>query len=219
MDEDAHRRQFQFWFGGGANPEIARRFAGTHEDAARGALDSWAGTPHGRLALIIVLDQFSRGLHGGSAEAYAQDNKAVALALDGLACGFYQQLATVWEKTFFMLPLGHSEQLAHVDRCIALADALIAEAPAQVRRLYEFSASQARGHRDVLARFGRQPHRNAVLGRELDGRGTGLPGGRGFRAPAVIFRLGRVTERSPAPKKNFVRLSAPGRPVRRPDGE
>ena len=165
-DEDAHRRQFQFWFGGGANSEIARAFAGTHAAAARGALDSWADNARGRLALIIVLDQFSRSLHGGSAEAYAQDGKAIALALDGLARGFYERLAHVWEKTFFMLPLGHSEQLAHLDRCIALADALIAEAPAQVRRLYEFSASQARGHREILARFGRQPHRNAALGRD-----------------------------------------------------
>jgi uncharacterized protein (DUF924 family) len=164
-DEDTHRRQFQFWFGGGANPEIARAFAGTHEAAARGALDSWADNARGRLALIIVLDQFSRSLHGGSARAYAQDDKAIALALDGLARGFYRQLATAWEKTFFVLPLGHAEQLAHLDRCIALADALIPQAPPQVRRLYEFSASQARGHRDVLARFGRQPHRNAALGR------------------------------------------------------
>lgn len=164
-DQEAHRRQFQFWFGGGANEQIAQRFAASHETARQGLLDAWADTPRGRLSLIIVLDQFSRSLHGGTAAAYAQDARAVALALDGLACGFYDRLATVWEKTFFMLPLGHSERLADLDRCIALADALIPAAPAQVRALYEFSASQARGHRAVVARFGRQPHRNAALGR------------------------------------------------------
>lgn len=164
-DQEAHRRQFQFWFGGGANEQIAQRFAASHETARQGLLDAWADTPRSRLALIIVLDQFSRSLHGGTAAAYAQDARAVALALDGLACGFYDRLATVWEKTFFMLPLGHSERLADLDRCIALADALIPAAPAQVRALYEFSASQARGHRAVVARFGRQPHRNAALGR------------------------------------------------------
>ena len=164
-DQEAHRRQFQFWFGGGANEQIAQRFAASHETARQGLLDAWADTPRGRLSLIIVLDQFSRSLHGGTAAAYDQDAKAVALALDGLACGFYDRLATVWEKTFFMLPLGHSERLADLDRCIALADALIPAAPAQVRALYEFSASQARGHRAVVARFGRQPHRNAALGR------------------------------------------------------
>jgi uncharacterized protein (DUF924 family) len=167
LDEDqaAHSKMFQFWFGGGANAEIVQRFAGTHEAAAKGVLDRWAETPRGRLALIIVLDQFSRSLHGGTALAYAQDAKAIPLATDGLESGLYDQLSTVWEKTFFMLPLGHSERLADLDRCILLADALISEAPIQVRALYEFSASQARGHRAVVARFGRQPHRNAVLGR------------------------------------------------------
>ena len=62
--------------------------------------------------------------------------------------------------------LAPAERLADLDRCIALADALIPAAPAQVRALYEFSASQARGHRAVVARFGRQPHRNAALGRK-----------------------------------------------------
>jgi uncharacterized protein (DUF924 family) len=164
-DEEAHRRQFQFWFGGGVNALITQRYAGTHEAAARGDLDDWARAPRSRLALIIVLDQFSRSLHGGSGKAYAQDHKAVALAIDGVERGFYDQLATVWEKTFFVLPLGHSEQLAHLDQCISLAEALVDEAPAHLRSFYEFSASQARGHREVIARFGRQPHRNAFLGR------------------------------------------------------
>jgi uncharacterized protein (DUF924 family) len=165
-DEDAHRRQFQFWFGGGANALIAERYADVFAAGAHGALDSWAGAPRSRLALIIVLDQFSRSLHGGTAAAYAQDEKAVALALDGLECGFYDRLATVWEKTFFMLPLGHSEQLDLVERCVQLAEALTGEAPAHLRRMYAFSAAQARGSRDVIALFGRQPHRNAALGRE-----------------------------------------------------
>jgi uncharacterized protein (DUF924 family) len=164
-DQAAHARQFQFWFGGAANLQIADAFAVTHDAATQGALDSWAETPRGRLALIIVFDQFSRSLHSGTALAYAQDSKAIGLAVEGLERGFYDKLATVWEKTFFMLPLGHSERLADLDRCISLADALIPEAPVQVRALYEFSASQARGHRAVVARFGRQPHRNAALGR------------------------------------------------------
>ena len=165
-DEEAHRRQFDFWFGGGANVRIAQQFAATLDAAAQGELDSWARAPRSRLALIIVLDQFSRCLHGGSAKAYAQDEKAVDLVLDGVERGFYRQLSTVWEKTFFMMPLGHSEQLALMERCVALAEVLVEEAPDHLRRIYEFSASQARGHRDVVARFGRQPHRNALLGRD-----------------------------------------------------
>ena len=112
-----------------------------------------------------MLDQFSRSLHSGTALAYAQDSKAIGLAVEGLERGFYDKLTTVWEKTFFMLPLGHSERRADLDRCIVLADALIPEAPVQVRALHAFSTSQARAHRAVVARFGRQPHRNATLGR------------------------------------------------------
>jgi uncharacterized protein (DUF924 family) len=165
-DEAAHRRQFQFWFGGGANALVTPKYANLLHAAGRGESKSWDDAPHSRLALIIVLDQFSRCVHGGTALAYAQDAKAVALSLEGLERGLYPRLTTVWEKTFFILPLGHSEQLAHLERCVALAEALIAEAPAHLRAFYEFSASQARGHRDIVARFGRQPHRNALLGRD-----------------------------------------------------
>jgi uncharacterized protein (DUF924 family) len=112
-----------------------------------------------------VLDQTSRTVYRDSAQAFAQDSKALDLAIDGLERGQYAQLATVWEKTFFVLPLGHSEQIALLERCVSLCEALVDEAPEHLRRLYAFSASQARGHRDVIARFGRHPHRNAVLGR------------------------------------------------------
>jgi uncharacterized protein (DUF924 family) len=112
-----------------------------------------------------VLDQFSRTVHRDTAQAFAQDDKALGLAIDGLERGHYAQLATVWEKTFFVLPLGHSEQIALLERCVLLCQVLVDEAPEHLRKVYAFSASQARGHRDVIARFGRHPHRNAVLGR------------------------------------------------------
>jgi uncharacterized protein (DUF924 family) len=98
--------------------------------------------------------------------AFAQDPKALALALDGLEAGHYRALDTPWEKTFFFLPLGHSEELSHLDRAVALAEQLVNDAPTEFRTFLEHSASQARGHRDVIARFGRHPHRNAVLGRQ-----------------------------------------------------
>jgi len=69
------------------------------------------------------------------------------------------------EKTFFFLPLGHSEVLADQERAVTLAEELAARAPAELRRILEHSAAQARGHRDVIVRFGRHPHRNEVLGR------------------------------------------------------
>ena len=112
-----------------------------------------------------MLDQFSRTVWQGTPQAYAQDFLAQHLALEGLERGHYAKLQTVWQKTFFVLPLGHAEQRDLLERCVALCEALTLEAPEHLRKIYAFSASQARGHRDVVARFGRQPHRNAVLGR------------------------------------------------------
>jgi uncharacterized protein (DUF924 family) len=159
-------RQFEWWFRGGADSAVAERFSLLLERATRGELDHWSNWPRPRLALIIVLDQFSRSLYRDTARAFAQDPKAFALALEGLEIGHYAALETPWEKTFFLLPLGHSEELAHLGRAVALAEELAENAPPELRRVLEHSASQARGHRDVIARFGRHPHRNAVLGRQ-----------------------------------------------------
>ena len=157
--------RLEWWFRGGADAEILARFRPLLERASRGDVDDWARAPRSRLALIIVLDQFSRTVHRGTARAFAQDPKALDLALEGIANGHFAELATPWEKTFFFLPLGHSEDLATQERAVALAEALAAEAPPDACRLLLHSASQARGHRDVIARFGRHPHRNEVLGR------------------------------------------------------
>jgi uncharacterized protein (DUF924 family) len=159
-------QQFEWWFRGGADSAIIERFAPLLERVARGELDYWAQTPRSRLALIIVLDQFSRSLYRDTARAFAQDPRALALALDGIEIGHYAALDSPWEKTFFFLPLGHSEELKHLDAAVKLAEDLVKQAPAELRKVLEHSAAQARGHRDVIARFGRHPHRNAVLARQ-----------------------------------------------------
>jgi uncharacterized protein (DUF924 family) len=165
-DHAAMVRQFEWWFRGGADSAIAERFPLLLERATRGELDTWSHRPRPRLALIIVLDQFSRSLYRGAGRAFAQDQKALALALQGIEIGHYAALETPWEKTFFFLPLGHSEELTHLEVAIKLAEELVEQAPSELRRVLEHSAAQARGHRDVIARFGRHPHRNAVLGRQ-----------------------------------------------------
>lgn len=164
-DEETHRRQFQWWFKGGADAAILQHYVPTWEAAVRGELEAWAEAPRWRLALILVLDQFSRTIRRGQPQAFAQHGTAQQLALDGIERGFYGQLPAVWEKTFFSIPLSHSESIALHDRNVALCAALVDEAPARLRRLYEFSAAQCRAHREVVARFGRHPHRNAILGR------------------------------------------------------
>jgi uncharacterized protein (DUF924 family) len=164
-DHAAMVRQLEWWFRGGADAAILERFVPLHERATRGELDAWSRAPRSRLALILVLDQFSRSIHKGTARAFAQDPKALALALEGIENGHYAALEKPWEKTFFVLPLGHCEELAHQQKVVELAEELAVQAAPESRRMLEHSASQARGHRDVIARFGRHPHRNAVLGR------------------------------------------------------
>lgn len=133
------------------------RFVGAHDSAKRGELDRWAETPDGALALLILLDQLSRNLHRGSPEAFAADPKARAIAAAAIAKGFDRALTPV-QRMFVYLPFEHSEDRADQDRSVALfesiRDALGGE-----------TADYAVRHRDVIQRFGRFPHRNAVLGR------------------------------------------------------
>jgi len=166
-DLETHRRMFGWWFGGGANPELPP-FAPAVEAARTGRLDHWLAAPQGRLSLIVVLDQFPRALFPGTSEAYACDPEALRIAEEGLRNGDYDALIRPWERTFFFLPLAHAEGPDHLERLarvVALADAVALEAPERLKPLYRHSASQARGHLEVIARFGRFPHRNPILGR------------------------------------------------------
>jgi uncharacterized protein (DUF924 family) len=163
-DQAAAVRQFQWWFRGGGEVEITERFSSLMEQATQGELDDWADEPRSRLALILILDQFSRTIYRGTAQAFAQDQTACALTLEGIHLGHYAALETPFEKTFFFLPLGHSEDLKNSELAVKFADQL-AKNELEHRALLEFSAAQARRHRDVITRFGRHPHRNEVLGR------------------------------------------------------
>jgi uncharacterized protein (DUF924 family) len=155
------------WFAGGpeVDGEITARFGGVLERARRGELENWADTPRGRLALIIVLDQFSRSVYKGTPLAYAQDPDALRLARGGMEAGMDRDME-VAERLFFMMPLGHAEGPDHLERmdlAVRCAREQLDLAPAHLKPLYEFSLGQARAHRDVIVRFGRHPHRNAVL--------------------------------------------------------
>jgi len=166
-DAETHHRLFERWFGSvpGAMPD---RFAPLAEAALHGHLDGWAATPLGRLALILLLDQAPRCFHAGTPRAYSGDPDALRIAEDGLRNGQYDAFDHPWEKTFFFLPLAHAEGPDHRERLIrviAMAESVAWSAPEDLRPLYRFSADQARGHRAVIQRFGRYPHRNATLGR------------------------------------------------------
>ena len=164
---DIHHRMFLRWFGGGANPEMPP-YAPLLDAARAGRLDHWRATPRGRLSLVVLLDQFPRGLLAGTPGAYALDPEALRIAEEGLRNGQYDALAWPWERTFLLLPLGHAEGPDHrerLERVVALAEGIALAAPPPLQPLYRHSASQARGHLEVIARFGRFPHRNAALGR------------------------------------------------------
>jgi uncharacterized protein (DUF924 family) len=158
-------RQWEWWFRGGADADKIAPFIPLHQQARRGEFNNWCCKPRSRLALIIILDQFSRTLYPNQAQAFEQDPKACSLALRGLEVGHYEALTTPWEKTFFLLPLGHSEDLHNLDLAVQLTEKLVESASPEYRDLLAFSASQARAHREIIARFGRHPHRNQVLGR------------------------------------------------------
>ena len=162
-----------FWFGtptGPSRPEwfrkdaafdaqIRSRFGELHEAASRRELESWRADPESMVALVVVLDQFSRNLHRGDPRAFAQDAYARECANQALARGDERVLLPV-QRQFLYLPLEHSEDLADQERCVELMRSL--EAFPETMGLTEW----AEKHRVIVARFGRFPHRNAALGRE-----------------------------------------------------
>lgn len=162
---DPTRREL--WFRGGARHDEAIRtaFGPDRARAARGALDAWTSTPRGRLALVILLDQFSRHVHRGTPAAFAQDPQARRIALGGIDDGEHVVLHPV-ERAFLYLPLEHAEDLALQRRSVALHRALLAGLPARERTLYQDFLDYAVRHLHIIERFGRFPHRNKILGRE-----------------------------------------------------
>lgn len=144
--------------------QITARFAATVDAAAAGQLDAWAESPRGILALIICADQFPRNIRRDSPAAFACDPVALRWAKSCVERGDDQLLAPI-QRVFAYLPFEHSEALADQQRSLALYQALAAAAPAAERELFDGYLDYARRHHDIIAQFGRFPHRNAVLGR------------------------------------------------------
>lgn len=145
--------------------ELRQRFGATLAAARAGQLDTWTDSAEGRLALIIVLDQFSRNIFRGEAESYAADAQALTLALEGIARGDDQAVLPM-ARIFFYLPLEHAEDLALQERAVALCEALQRDPKAEPQAFFDTTLDFARQHHDVIRRFGRFPHRNAILGRQ-----------------------------------------------------
>jgi len=135
--------------------EIKQRFGHAQTDAHAGLMDDWIQAPDSALALIILLDQFPRNIHRGSPRSFASDTMALYNARAAIKAGHDRDF-TPEQRQFFYLPLMHSENLADQERSVALYEKLG----------NAHSLHFAREHRDIIAQFGRFPHRNAVLGRD-----------------------------------------------------
>lgn len=155
------------WFLGGPalDAEITERFGAAVEAAVEGGLESWMTTPRGRLALVIVLDQLTRNVFRDQRRMYAGDARAQRIAEDSFSDGTAEKLELI-ERLFLSMPLLHAEDLALQDRLASLTDTFEAEAPPLYRPMVAMHREQSSKFRAVIARFGRFPHRNQVLGRD-----------------------------------------------------
>lgn len=178
------RDVLQFWFGDHADDvgaiahksaswfakdaafdaSIGARFGALREAAIAGELDAWLGQPHARLALVILVDQFSRNLFRDDARAFAHDALARRWCEEALIAGIDRSLRPI-ERVFLYLPLEHSESLVDQQRSVALFADLRDALAEPAHKAFEGFLDYARRHCEIIARFGRFPHRNAALGR------------------------------------------------------
>lgn len=155
------------WFKNGPayDSEIFIKFGVDYEKAISGELDHWVDSFRGRLALIILLDQFSRHIHRGTAESFVQDEKAQALCIDGIGAGDDSKCHAI-ERSFFYLPLEHAEDLEKQNLSVRAYEQLVCDVPEEYRKSFEITLSFAKSHHFVIEKFGRFPELNEILGRE-----------------------------------------------------
>lgn len=158
--------KFGRWYQGGAqvDREIQARFSRSVARALASELRAWESGVESRLALILLLDQFTRNLFRDTPRAYAGDEQACRLALDLIADPGYRTIP-LEQRLFCVMPLVHAESLPLLDRAVQLAGDFVHEAPPELRAPWRMGAERTAHYRDVIRRFGRYPHRNAILGR------------------------------------------------------
>lgn len=163
----ADASKIDMWFKNGAayDREIFINFGVDYDRAINDELDHWVDSYRGRLALIILLDQFSRHIHRGTAQAFAQDKKAQALCIDGIGAGDDSRAHAV-ERSFFYLPLEHAEDIEKQGLSLRAYAQLVQDVPEQYRKPFEMNLEYARRHHYVIEKFGRFPELNEILQRQ-----------------------------------------------------
>jgi uncharacterized protein (DUF924 family) len=156
----------ELWFGenGESKVKMIEQFRPVYDEAIHGKLAEWANTPRGRLALIILLDQFSRVIHRKAAEAFAYDAEAQRLSISGLQQKMDQSL-TLIERVFFYMPLVHAENITYQEQSIRLFEELVSLSMTETTQVYQLFLAYAYAHFRVVKSFGRFPQRNILLGR------------------------------------------------------
>lgn len=159
-------RRMDIWFGEDPvfDHEIKKEFADDVEAASEGQLDHWAHQPRGRLALILLLDQFRRNIYRNTAKAYARDKAALKLCVEGAMAKKDKGLSAI-ERVFFYMPLQHAESRKVQAKSVELYNKLAQAVTPTHRETFGTIAQFAELHRDIIEQFGRFPHRNKVLGR------------------------------------------------------
>ena len=160
-------RRMDIWFGEDEvfDLECKKEFSDDIEMASAGELDHWAAEPHGRLALILLLDQFRRNIYRNTADAFAMDKAALRLCVEGAREKKDKGLTPI-QQAFFYMPLQHAESLKVQNMAVEIFNRLAEAVSPTYRETFETMATFAELHRDIVAQFGRFPHRNKLLGRE-----------------------------------------------------
>ena len=154
------------WFGGGPELDalIKTKFGRHVLQAVQGGLSAWEKRPMSRLALILLLDQFTRNVFRGSARAFGGDARSQQLVTDAIAQNWDQQLPMVC-RVFLYMPLMHAENLLLQVECVNRFRQLLSDAPESLKIRLQGNLDFAKQHRDIIAQFGRFPHRNLAMGR------------------------------------------------------
>ena len=158
--------RFKFWFGKSeqADREIKHRFSADVEKLIDNQYQHWLQYPKGRLACILLVDQFCRQIYRGTPAAFEHDHLALSFCIQGIESGHDLDLTRPL-RYFYYLPLEHSENLQHQNQCVAAYQAMADEAPEAYRYIYTGAKGYAEEHLKIIERFGRFPHRNKILGR------------------------------------------------------
>ena len=160
----ADRMAFWFSVDPRRDEEMRERWGELVVAASEGKLDFWTKTPRGRLAVLILLDQMRRNIYRGTAEAFRHDGRARYLMRDGVSRLMDMKLTPI-ERVFFYMPLQHAESLDDQEMAVDRFLQLEREVASDQREIFAGFRKYAQKHRDIIARFGRFPHRNAILGR------------------------------------------------------